>query len=125
MAKSVATPPATGLVRYYPGMRAYRCLNNSNIGMITTIVPFTSEFRPVLRILGCKNLSCNNTSKVEGGSVVYQNKTQSGAKNDRPALKAMLTDMRIRKFDVVVVWKLASRRSTAVQKCSSIVTLLS
>jgi DNA invertase Pin-like site-specific DNA recombinase len=38
--------------------------------------------------------------------VVYQDKAQSGAKNDRPALNAMLTDMRRRKFDVVVVWKL-------------------
>src|ERR1700722_5281734 len=38
--------------------------------------------------------------------VVYQDKAQSGAKNDRPALNAMLTDMRRRKFSVVVVWKL-------------------
>jgi DNA invertase Pin-like site-specific DNA recombinase len=38
--------------------------------------------------------------------VVYQDKAQSGAKNDRPALNAMLSDMRRRKFDVVVVWKL-------------------
>ena len=38
--------------------------------------------------------------------VVYQDKAQSGAKNDRPALNAMLTDMRRRRFDVVVVWKL-------------------
>ena len=35
--------------------------------------------------------------------VVYRDKAQSGAKNDRPALNAMLNDMR---FDVVVVWKL-------------------
>jgi DNA invertase Pin-like site-specific DNA recombinase len=38
--------------------------------------------------------------------VVYQDKAQSGAKNDRPALNAMLNDMRRRKFDVVVIWKL-------------------
>jgi DNA invertase Pin-like site-specific DNA recombinase len=38
--------------------------------------------------------------------VVYRDKAQSGAKNDRPALNAMLSDMRRRKFDVVVVWKL-------------------
>jgi DNA invertase Pin-like site-specific DNA recombinase len=38
--------------------------------------------------------------------VVYQDKAQSGAKNDRPALNAMLNDMRRRKLDVVVVWKL-------------------
>jgi DNA invertase Pin-like site-specific DNA recombinase len=38
--------------------------------------------------------------------VVYRDKAQSGSKNDRPALNAMLNDMRRRKFDVVVVWKL-------------------
>ena len=38
--------------------------------------------------------------------VVYRDKAQSGAKNDRPALNQMLGDMRRRKFDVVVVWKL-------------------
>ena len=38
--------------------------------------------------------------------VIYQDKAQSGAKNDRPGLSAMLTDMRRRKFSVVVVWKL-------------------
>src|SRR5580704_261437 len=38
--------------------------------------------------------------------VVYRDKAQSGAKNDRPALNAMLSDMRRRKFDVVVVWAL-------------------
>jgi DNA invertase Pin-like site-specific DNA recombinase len=38
--------------------------------------------------------------------VVYPDKAQSGAKNDRPALNAMLNDMRRRKFDVVVVWAL-------------------
>ena len=38
--------------------------------------------------------------------VVYQDKAQSGAKDERPALNAMLSDMRRRRFDVVVVWKL-------------------
>jgi len=37
---------------------------------------------------------------------VYKDRGQSGAKNDRPALNAMLSDMRKRKFDVVVVWAL-------------------
>jgi DNA invertase Pin-like site-specific DNA recombinase len=37
---------------------------------------------------------------------VYQDKAQSGAKNDRPALNQMLSDMRRRRFDIVVVWKL-------------------
>jgi DNA invertase Pin-like site-specific DNA recombinase len=37
---------------------------------------------------------------------VYRDKAQSGAKNDRPALNAMLSDLRRRKFDVVVVWAL-------------------
>lgn len=38
--------------------------------------------------------------------VVYRDKGQSGAKNDRPALNTMLNDLRRRKFDVVVVWAL-------------------
>jgi DNA invertase Pin-like site-specific DNA recombinase len=38
--------------------------------------------------------------------VVYRDQGQSGAKNDRPALNAMLNDLRRRKFDVIVVWKL-------------------
>jgi DNA invertase Pin-like site-specific DNA recombinase len=37
---------------------------------------------------------------------VYRDKGQSGAKNDRPALNALLSDMRKRKFDVVIVWSL-------------------
>lgn len=37
---------------------------------------------------------------------IYRDKGQSGAKNDRPALNALLGDMRKRKFDVVVVWAL-------------------
>jgi DNA invertase Pin-like site-specific DNA recombinase len=38
--------------------------------------------------------------------VMYWDKAQSGAKNDRPALNAMLSDLRRRRFDVVVVWAL-------------------
>lgn len=38
--------------------------------------------------------------------VLYRDKAQSGAKNDRPALNQMLGDLRKRKFDVVVVWAL-------------------
>jgi DNA invertase Pin-like site-specific DNA recombinase len=38
--------------------------------------------------------------------VLYRDKGQSGAKQDRPALNTMLTDLRRRKFDVVVVWAL-------------------
>ncbi len=38
--------------------------------------------------------------------VLYRDKGQSGAKNDRPALNAMLDDLRKRKFDVIVVWAL-------------------
>jgi DNA invertase Pin-like site-specific DNA recombinase len=38
--------------------------------------------------------------------LLYRDKGQSGAKNDRPALNAMLSELRRRKFDVIVVWKL-------------------
>ena len=38
--------------------------------------------------------------------VVYRDHGQSGAKQDRPALNAMLSDLRKRKFDVMVVWAL-------------------
>jgi DNA invertase Pin-like site-specific DNA recombinase len=37
---------------------------------------------------------------------IYKDKGQSGAKNDRPSLNALLGDLRKRKFDVVVVWAL-------------------
>jgi DNA invertase Pin-like site-specific DNA recombinase len=46
---------------------------------------------------------CDNRS---WSCTVYRDKGQSGAKNDRPALNALLIDMRKRKFDVVVVWAL-------------------
>jgi DNA invertase Pin-like site-specific DNA recombinase len=46
----------------------------------------------------CENRSWNCT--------VYKDRGQSGAKNDRPALGALLGDMRKRKFDVVIVWSL-------------------
>jgi DNA invertase Pin-like site-specific DNA recombinase len=38
--------------------------------------------------------------------VVYRDKGQSGAKNDRPALTAMVNDLRRRKIDVLLVWSL-------------------
>jgi DNA invertase Pin-like site-specific DNA recombinase len=38
--------------------------------------------------------------------VVYRDRGQSGVKNDRPALTAMMNDLRRRKVDVVVVWAL-------------------
>jgi DNA invertase Pin-like site-specific DNA recombinase len=38
--------------------------------------------------------------------VVYRDRGQSGAKHDRPALNQMLSDLRRRKLDVIVVWKL-------------------
>jgi DNA invertase Pin-like site-specific DNA recombinase len=37
---------------------------------------------------------------------VYRDKGWSGAKQDRPALNALLGDMRKRRFDVVIVWSL-------------------
>jgi DNA invertase Pin-like site-specific DNA recombinase len=37
---------------------------------------------------------------------VYRDRGQSGAKNDRPALTALLGDMRKRRFDVLIVWSL-------------------
>ena len=37
---------------------------------------------------------------------VYRDQGQSGAKNERPALTALLNDLRRRKADVVVVWAL-------------------
>jgi DNA invertase Pin-like site-specific DNA recombinase len=46
---------------------------------------------------------CENRSWI---CTVYKDRGQSGAKNDRPALNALLGDMRKRKFDVVVVWAL-------------------
>jgi DNA invertase Pin-like site-specific DNA recombinase len=46
---------------------------------------------------------CDNRS---WSCTVYQDRGQSGAKNDRPALNALLADMRKRKFDVVIVWSL-------------------
>src|ERR1700730_3754762 len=46
---------------------------------------------------------CENRS---WSCTVYRDRGHSGAKNDRPALNALLGDMRKRKFDVVVVWAL-------------------
>jgi len=39
-------------------------------------------------------------------SVLYRDKGQSGAKQDRPALNSLLRDLRQRKIDVVLVWSL-------------------
>jgi len=41
-----------------------------------------------------------------GWSYVVYRDTASGAKNERPALTSMLNDLRRRKLDVIVVWKL-------------------
>jgi DNA invertase Pin-like site-specific DNA recombinase len=38
--------------------------------------------------------------------VLYRDKGQSGAKNDRPALTSMMNDLGRRKIDVIVVWAL-------------------
>jgi DNA invertase Pin-like site-specific DNA recombinase len=38
--------------------------------------------------------------------VLYRDKGESGAKDNRPALNTLLNDLRRRKLDVVVVWKL-------------------
>jgi DNA invertase Pin-like site-specific DNA recombinase len=38
--------------------------------------------------------------------VLYRDRAQSGAKQDRPALNQMLNDLRRRRFDVVVIWTL-------------------
>jgi DNA invertase Pin-like site-specific DNA recombinase len=46
---------------------------------------------------------CENRSWT---CTVYNDRGQSGAKNDRPALNALLGDMRKRKHDVVIVWSL-------------------
>jgi DNA invertase Pin-like site-specific DNA recombinase len=45
-------------------------------------------------------------SENRGWSVIVYRDKASGAKNDRPALNALLSDMRKRKFDVVIVWSL-------------------
>jgi DNA invertase Pin-like site-specific DNA recombinase len=39
-------------------------------------------------------------------SILYRDRGQSGAKQDRPALSSLLSDLRRRKIDVVVVWAL-------------------
>jgi DNA invertase Pin-like site-specific DNA recombinase len=39
-------------------------------------------------------------------SVLYQDKGQSGVKQDRPALSSLLNDLRKRKVDVILVWSL-------------------
>jgi DNA invertase Pin-like site-specific DNA recombinase len=39
-------------------------------------------------------------------SIVYRDRGQSGVKQDRPALCALLSDLRKRKVDVILVWSL-------------------
>jgi len=39
-------------------------------------------------------------------SVLYRDRGQSGAKQDRPALNSLLSDLRKRKLDVILVWSL-------------------
>jgi DNA invertase Pin-like site-specific DNA recombinase len=39
-------------------------------------------------------------------SILYRDRGQSGAKQDRPALNALLSDLRKRKLDVILVWSL-------------------
>ena len=38
--------------------------------------------------------------------ILYRDKGQSGAKQDRPALNMLLGDLRKRKVDVILVWSL-------------------
>jgi DNA invertase Pin-like site-specific DNA recombinase len=38
--------------------------------------------------------------------ILYRDRGQSGAKQDRPALNALLSDLRKRKVDVILVWSL-------------------
>jgi putative DNA-invertase from lambdoid prophage Rac len=39
-------------------------------------------------------------------SILYRDRGQSGAKQNRPALNALLSDLRKRKIDVILVWSL-------------------
>jgi DNA invertase Pin-like site-specific DNA recombinase len=39
-------------------------------------------------------------------SILYRDRGQSGAKQDRPALTALLSDLRKRRLDVILVWSL-------------------
>ena len=39
-------------------------------------------------------------------SILYRDRGQSGAKQDRPALNSLLADLRKRKVDVILVWSL-------------------
>ena len=39
-------------------------------------------------------------------SILYRDRGQSGAKQDRPALNMLLGDLRKRKVDVILVWSL-------------------
>lgn len=39
-------------------------------------------------------------------TILYSDRGQSGAKQDRPALNSLLSDLRKRKIDVILVWSL-------------------
>jgi len=39
-------------------------------------------------------------------TILYRDRGESGAKQDRPALNSLLTDLRKRKIDVILVWSL-------------------
>jgi DNA invertase Pin-like site-specific DNA recombinase len=39
-------------------------------------------------------------------SIVYRDRGQSGAKQDRPALNSLLSDLRKRKIDIILIWSL-------------------
>jgi len=49
--------------------------------------------------------------------ILYRDKGQSGAKQDRPALNLLLNDLRKRKADVILVWK-AVEQFRAVKKAA-------
>lgn len=63
-----------------------------------------SRLRTAERLVNLQ--SCGNMSRAVAGSTVYRDEGQSGAKNERPTLTALLNDLRRRKADVVVVWAL-------------------
>ena len=39
-------------------------------------------------------------------SILYRDRGQSGAKQDRPALNSLLSDLRKRKIDIILIWSL-------------------
>ena len=49
-------------------------------------------------------------------AILYRDKGQSGAKQDRPALNSLLSDLRKRKVDVILVWSL-DRLARSLKHC--------